>query len=138
MLREGDPGTATDRLFTGQRRLGASEIYDYGARLYSTYTGRFTQADTIVPEPGNPQALNRYSYVNNNPMRYNDPTGHKWDDGGSGCTQATCDAELGWDDSGGGGGGGNDYGTYCGPWAPGNCPASTPGPHPFRRLVQPS
>jgi len=24
--------------------------------------GRFIQPDTIVPEPGNPQALNRYSY----------------------------------------------------------------------------
>jgi hypothetical protein len=24
----------------------------------------------------NPQDLNRYSYVNNNPLRYNDPTGH--------------------------------------------------------------
>ena len=32
----------------------------------------------MVPEPGNPQALNRYSYVLNNPLRYNDPTGHDW------------------------------------------------------------
>ena len=28
-----------------------------------------------MPEPGNPQALNRYSYVLNNPLRYTDPTG---------------------------------------------------------------
>jgi len=28
-----------------------------------------------VPEPGNPQALNRYAYVLNNPLRYIDPTG---------------------------------------------------------------
>jgi hypothetical protein len=34
------------------------------------------QADTIVPEPGNPQALNRYSYVYNNPLRYVDPSGY--------------------------------------------------------------
>ena len=26
--------------------------------------------------PANPQALNRYSYVQNNPLRYTDPTGH--------------------------------------------------------------
>ena len=38
--------------------------------------GRFVQADTIVPEPGNPQSLNRYSYVENNPVRYTDPSGH--------------------------------------------------------------
>ena len=25
---------------------------------------------------GNPQALNRYSYVNNNPLKYSDPSGH--------------------------------------------------------------
>ena len=29
-----------------------------------------------MPQPGNPQALNRYSYVLNNPLRYTDPTGH--------------------------------------------------------------
>jgi hypothetical protein len=28
-----------------------------------------------VPEPGNPQALNRYAYVYNNPLRYTDPSG---------------------------------------------------------------
>lgn len=29
-----------------------------------------------MPEPGNPQALNRYSYVYNSPTRYTDPSGH--------------------------------------------------------------
>ena len=28
-----------------------------------------------MPEPGNPQSLNRYSYVLNNPLRYTDPSG---------------------------------------------------------------
>ena len=28
-----------------------------------------------MPDYKNPQALNRYSYVLNNPLRYNDPTG---------------------------------------------------------------
>jgi RHS repeat-associated protein len=67
----------TDRLYTGQRQPVNNEVYDYGgARLYNAYTGRFMQADSIVPGAGNPQALNRYSYVVNNPMRCTDPTGH--------------------------------------------------------------
>ena len=38
--------------------------------------GRFSQPDPIVPEPGNPQSLNRYAYARNNPLKYTDPTGH--------------------------------------------------------------
>jgi hypothetical protein len=33
-------------------------------------------ADAVVPGAGNPQALNRYSYVFNNPLKYTDPSGH--------------------------------------------------------------
>ena len=29
-----------------------------------------------MPGPGNPQSLNRFAYVNNNPLRYTDPSGH--------------------------------------------------------------
>ena len=32
--------------------------------------------DSIVPDPANPQSYNRYSYVNNNPVNYTDPSGH--------------------------------------------------------------
>jgi len=31
-------------------------------------------------DPENPQSWNRYAYVMNNPMRYNDPDGKKWKD----------------------------------------------------------
>ncbi len=34
------------------------------------------QADTIVPEPGNPMSLNRYIYAEGNPVKYTDPSGH--------------------------------------------------------------
>jgi len=30
----------------------------------------------MIPEPGNPQSLNRYSWVLNQPLRFTDPTGH--------------------------------------------------------------
>lgn len=38
--------------------------------------GRFIQADTLIPGVYNPLALDRYAYVQNNPIRSNDPTGH--------------------------------------------------------------
>ena len=69
--------TPTDRRFTGQREEAAlGSLYDYGARFYSPYLNRFISPDTIVPSPGNPQALNRYTYVLNSPVNYTDPTGH--------------------------------------------------------------
>ena len=46
--------------------------------------GRFLSADTIVPSPGNPQSLNRFSYVRNNPLKFIDPTGHGEDCGPTG------------------------------------------------------
>lgn len=35
------------------------------------------QPDTLVPEPKNPQALNRYAYTYNNPLKFVDPNGHE-------------------------------------------------------------
>ena len=74
--RPGDASLPTDYRFTGQRHEGTIGLYDYGARFYDPLLGRFVSADTVVPEPGNPQALNRFSYCLNNPLRYTDPSGH--------------------------------------------------------------
>lgn len=49
-----------------------------GARWYDPLIGRFTQADTIIPDPASPQAFNRYAYTLNNPLRYVDPSGHAY------------------------------------------------------------
>jgi len=68
--------TPTDHRFTDQTEIASIGLYDYGARMYSPSLGRFISADTIVPSPGNPQSLNRYSYVLGNPLKYKDPTGH--------------------------------------------------------------
>jgi RHS repeat-associated protein len=68
--------TPTDFQFTGQRKESGFGLYDFNARYYDPTIGRFVSADTMVPGAGNPQALNRYSYVFNNPLRYVDPSGH--------------------------------------------------------------
>lgn len=47
------------------------------ARWYLASIGRFASADTIVPDPASPQDLNRYAYVRNSPVKYQDPTGHE-------------------------------------------------------------
>ena len=65
----------TDKKFTGQR-LDSTGLYFYNARYYDANIGRFISPDTIVPNPINPQAFNRYSYTLNNPLKYTDPSGH--------------------------------------------------------------
>jgi RHS repeat-associated protein len=49
----------------------------YNARWYDPALGRFTQADSIIPQGQGVQAWDRYAYANNNPLRYTDPSGHK-------------------------------------------------------------
>jgi RHS repeat-associated protein len=76
----------TDFGYTGQRALN-NGLMDYHARFYDAALGRFVQPDTIIPSAANPQSFNRYSYALNNPIKYNDPSGHtscegkNWDDG---------------------------------------------------------
>ncbi|MFN3929232.1 MAG: RHS repeat-associated core domain-containing protein [Thermoflexus sp.] len=53
----------TDRHYTGQRWDGTLALYDYRARYYDPLLGRFISADPLVPDPGNPQALDRYAGV---------------------------------------------------------------------------
>jgi len=67
----------TDYGYTGQRNLDEDiGLMDYKARFYSPVLNRFIQPDSIVPNPANPQAWNRFSYVVNSPINFNDPSGH--------------------------------------------------------------
>ncbi len=70
----------TDNLYTGQKRDLSTGLYFYGARYYNPLCGSFVQPDTIVPNPGDPQTLNRFAYALNNPLKYTDPTGHDTDE----------------------------------------------------------
>jgi RHS repeat-associated protein len=59
--------TPTSYRFTGQQEDDTIELYFYNARYYDPALGRFISADTIVPNPENPQDWNRYTYARNNP-----------------------------------------------------------------------
>ena len=85
--------TLTDRDFTGQRENRELGLLYFNARFYVPSIGRFASPDTIVPDPANPQSLNRYTYVRNSPLNFVDPSGHNemWcndqneNNGGAGC-----------------------------------------------------
>src|SRR5262249_1837419 len=61
----------TNLNYTGQRRDDSGLLY-YHARYYDPVLGRFLSPDPQAPDLGNPQDLNLYSYVHNNPIRYTD------------------------------------------------------------------
>ena len=65
--------------FTGQENDADTELMYYGARYYSPEYRVFVQPDTMLPDVYNSQALNRYAYCLDNPVRYTDPSGHAID-----------------------------------------------------------
>ena len=69
--------SGNDLQFAGQRADQDNGLIDMHARHYDPQTGHFISPDTIIPDPLNTQALNRYSYVYNSPASYTDPTGHQ-------------------------------------------------------------
>lgn len=69
-------GTTAKFQYTGQEKDQETGLNYYDARYYDPHLQRFTQPDTYTQNVYNPQDLNEYSYVLNNPVRYTDPTGH--------------------------------------------------------------
>jgi RHS repeat-associated protein len=81
---------ATEHHFTQKERDAESGNDYFFARYYNSALGRFTTPDwsaKVVPVPyaqmGDPQSLNLYAYVRNNPVTGVDPDGHCW--GGGWC-----------------------------------------------------
>ncbi len=76
----------TQYTYTGQYSYTTDfGLLFYNARWVDPYLNRWTQPDSIVPDPSNPQSLDRYSYVLNNPIRYTDPSGHNFCDEDGNC-----------------------------------------------------
>ncbi|KWX75165.1 hypothetical protein AMQ83_36260, partial [Paenibacillus riograndensis] len=68
-----------DNLF-GYTSLGYDYYSGYShaqARDFDSSIGRFISEDTYEGDINNPQTLNLYTYVHNNPLFYTDPTGHE-------------------------------------------------------------
>ncbi len=66
----------TDRGFTGHEELPDFSLIHMNGRVYDPVVGRFVSADPFIQSPSNLQSLNRYSYVNNNPLSFVDPSGY--------------------------------------------------------------
>lgn len=62
--------------FTGQENDDDTGLMYYGAKYYSPEYRIFVPLDTLLPDPYNPQALNRYANALNNQVKYTDPSGH--------------------------------------------------------------
>ncbi len=56
--------------------MGADSLVTLGARDYDPRRALFTSPYPIIPALYNPQALNRFAYTYNKPLKYVDPSGH--------------------------------------------------------------
>jgi RHS repeat-associated protein len=70
------PQSPTTRGFTNQEQMEDLCLDNYNARIYDPQIGRFMAADTVIPDAGYSQSYNRYTYVENGPLSYEDPTGN--------------------------------------------------------------
>jgi RHS repeat-associated protein len=83
---DGNLTAPTEHHFTGKERDAESGNDYFGARYYASYMGHWMSPDSVgdgldpVPVPWakfkNPQSMNLYSYVLNNPLTNTDPDGN--------------------------------------------------------------
>ncbi|MBP2114943.1 RHS repeat domain-containing protein [Paenibacillus silagei] len=62
--------------YTGELYDEETGLYYLRARYYDPSLGRFLNEDTVEGQIDNPLSLNLYTYVENNPLKYIDPSGH--------------------------------------------------------------
>src|SRR5439155_20965353 len=71
-------GDSTRQKFTQKERDNETGLDYFGARYFASTQGRFTSADPITVTADrlvDPEQLNLYAYVRNNPLAFIDPTG---------------------------------------------------------------
>ncbi|WP_333662109.1 RHS repeat-associated core domain-containing protein [Chishuiella changwenlii] len=67
-----------DRGYTSHEHFQELGIIHMNGRLYDPILRRFLNADENIQEPFNTQNYNKYGYVLNNPLLYNDPSGEEF------------------------------------------------------------
>ena len=73
-------GDAVRNEFTGYQKDEETDLDFAQARYFDSVFGRFSSPDPLMASASatNPQSLNRYIYVGNNPLNITDPTGLSW------------------------------------------------------------
>ena len=72
----GYSGDSVRKQFTGYEGDAETGLDFAQARMFSGPLGRFSSVDPMGLKLAAPQTLNRYAYVENNPLKYIDPTGN--------------------------------------------------------------
>ena len=62
--------------YSGYQYDEETGLYYLNARMYDSSVARFLQEDTYTGDIKDPLSLNLYTYCQNNPLIYDDPTGH--------------------------------------------------------------
>ena len=75
-LAAGQDAGRTRSGFTGHETLDRSGFVHMNGRLYDPRVGRFMSPDPVVSRPWSGQGWNPYSYVQNSPLSFTDPTGY--------------------------------------------------------------
>ncbi|MDR6405320.1 MULTISPECIES: RHS repeat-associated core domain-containing protein [Chryseobacterium] len=68
-------GLTLERGYTGHEHFPEVGIIHMNGRLYDPLLRRFLNADENIQDPYNTQNYNKYGYVLNNPLMFNDPSG---------------------------------------------------------------
>jgi RHS repeat-associated protein len=92
-------GSQTKRGFTNQEQMDAICAVNLNARIYDPVLGRMNSPDVVVSNPYDPQNLNRYAYVEDEPTTKTDVTGNCGEDACVGetalviaCAEGGCEA----------------------------------------------
>ena len=70
-------GIDSNITYAGYQYDKETDLYYLNARYYDSKIVRFMTEDTYTGEEDDPLSLNLYTYCHNEPVMYDDPTGHK-------------------------------------------------------------